>query len=140
MRIPKKTETDVLQVYDTWLHSYLYGDVTTYDQYLDNEYHFIGSTNNEEFLSRKDTTKFFEETAEQFAGKTELRNENKTLEQFGELVFITHFFDAWFLSEADWVYYGRFRFSSVLRNKRRVGGLFTSTSRCPTAKLRKERP
>ncbi len=118
MKLTKETENEVLKVYNTWLHAYLTGDVKTYDQYLDDAYHFIGSTNNEEFLSREATTKFFEDTAEQFAGKTELRNESKTLEQFGELIFITHFFDAWFLSEADWVYYGRFRFSSVLRNNK----------------------
>jgi len=115
MKLTKKTETEVLKVYDTWLHSYLTGDVKTYDLYLDDAYHFIGSTNNEEFLSRKDTTKFFQNTAEQFAGKTELRNESKTLEKFGELIFITHVFDAWFLANKTWTYYGRFRFSSVLR-------------------------
>jgi signal transduction histidine kinase/ketosteroid isomerase-like protein len=118
MKLTKETESEILKVYDTWLHSYVTGDVKTYDHYLDDAYHFIGSTNNEEFLSRKDTTNFFRDTAEQFAGKTELRNESKTLEEFGELIFITHVFDAWFLANADWVYYGRFRFSSVLRKNK----------------------
>ena len=110
----EKIKKEVLKIYDKWLHSYLNGDVQTYDKYLDDDYHFIGSTNNEEFLNRKDTTQFFAETADQFAGKTELRNETKTFEQFGELAFITHVFGAWFLSEKEWVYYNRFRFSSIL--------------------------
>ncbi len=46
MKPSAKTEKEVLQVYETWLHSYLTGDVETYDSYLDKEYHFIGSTNN----------------------------------------------------------------------------------------------
>ena len=116
MQLTKKTETEILKIYDTWMHSYLHGDVEAYDSFLDDDYHFIGSANNEEFLNRKDTTKFFEDTGDQFAGKTEIRNETKTLEQFGELIFITHIFDGWFLNENDWTYYGRFRFTSVLKN------------------------
>jgi len=115
MTLTQKIKTEVLKVYDTWLESYISGDVATYDSYLDDAYHFIGSTDNEEFLNRKDTTDFFRITAEQFAGKTELRNEAKTIEGFGELIFLTHVFDAWFLPGKEWSYYGRFRFTSALR-------------------------
>ncbi|WP_178987931.1 ATP-binding protein [Winogradskyella schleiferi] len=114
MKLTKKLETEIWQVYDTWLHSYLNGDVETYNSYLDDDYHFIGSATKEEFLNRKDTTKFFEDTGDQFAGKTEIRNESKIIEQFGELIFITHVFDAWFLHENEWNFYSRFRFSSIL--------------------------
>jgi len=118
MKLTKKEEKDIWQVYNTWLDSYLNGDVETYDSFLDNEYHFIGSTNNEEFLNRKDTTAFFKATGEQFAGMTDLRKETKTLEIFGEHVFITHFFDAWFKNQEDWSFYGRFRFSSVMHKNK----------------------
>ena len=117
MKLTKTLEKAILKIYDKWMHSYLNGDIVTYDSYLDDDYHFIGSTDNEEFLTRKDTTNFFKATSEQFAGKTELRNETTTLELFGELVFITHVFDAWFLNGNDWTYYARFRFSSVLKKK-----------------------
>jgi len=115
MKLTKKLEEEVMQVYDTWLNSYLTGDIKTYDYYFDDEYRFIGSTGNEEFLNRKDTTKFFEVTADQLAGKTDIRNSNKTIELFGELIFITQLLDAWFLNGNEWAYYGRFRFTSVLR-------------------------
>ncbi len=115
MKVDRKTNTEVLQVYETWLHSYLHGDVQTYNSYLDEDYHFIGSAKYEEFLNKKDTTQFFADTGDQFAGKTELRNETKTVEQFGDLIFITHVFDAWFLNGKDWTYYNRFRFSNALR-------------------------
>ncbi|QCX38453.1 GHKL domain-containing protein [Aureibaculum algae] len=118
MKLKKTEENEIRKVYDTWLNSYLNGDVTTYDSYFDDEYHFIGSTHNEEFLNRKDTTHFFADTAEQFAGKCDLRNERLTIEKFGELIFITHLFDAWFINGTDWAYYGRFRFTSALENKR----------------------
>ncbi len=80
MQPTNKIETEVLKIYNTWLFSYLNGDVATYDKYLDDDYHFIGSTNNEEFLNRKDTTNFFKATADQLAGKCQLKNEKKTLE------------------------------------------------------------
>ncbi len=115
MNLAKKEEVEVMQVYDTWLNSYLNGDIKTYDSFLDDDYRFIGSTNNEEFLNRKDTTNFFEATADQLAGKTELRNSIRTIKQIDGLIFITQLFDAYFLNDNEWAYYGRFRFTSALR-------------------------
>ena len=118
MKLSKKQEQEIMQVYDTWLHSYLNGDVKTYDSFLDVDYRFIGSTNNEEFLNKKDTTNFFKATADQLAGKTEIRNSIKTLEQIDGLVLITDLFDAYFLNGDDWAYYGRFRFTSAMRKNK----------------------
>ena len=118
MKLTKKNKEEILKIYNTWMHSYLNGDVATYDSYFADEYHFIGSTNNEEFLNRKATTQFFKDTAKQFSGKTDLRKETTTIEAFDGLIFITHIFDAWFLNGTEWTYYGRFRFSSVLREKK----------------------
>ncbi len=118
MKLTKKIETEVLKVYDTWLQSYLNGDVETYDFYFDDDYHFVGSTNNQEFLNKKDTINFFKTTAHQLAGKSQLRNETKVIEKFEELVFITHLFDALFLNGTDWNYYGRFRFTNALKNNK----------------------
>ena len=115
MKLTKKQETDIWQVYDTWLHAYLNGDVVTYNKFLDKDYHFIGSTNNEEFLNKKDTAQFFKATADQLAGKCDLRNETKIIEKFEGLIFVTHLFDAWFKTENDWAYYGRFRFTNTTR-------------------------
>ncbi len=115
MKLTKKQEQEIMQVYDTWLKSYLNGDIKTYDSFLDVDYRFIGSTNNEEFLNKKDTTNFLKATADQLAGKTEIRNSIKTIEQLDGLVFITDLFDAYFLNGNDWAYYGRFRFTSAMR-------------------------
>ncbi|PTX44368.1 phospho-acceptor domain-containing protein [Christiangramia gaetbulicola] len=114
MSITQKQKNEILNIYQKWLDSYLNGDIDTYDSYFDDNYHFIGSTNNEEFLNRKDTTEFFRKTTDQFAGKTDLRNNITTIEKFGDVIFLTHLFDAWFMDEGDWTYYGRFRFSNAL--------------------------
>ncbi|MEN2284344.1 ATP-binding protein [Algoriphagus sp. SE2] len=117
MKINKIEENEIWQVYNTWLTAYLNADVKTYGTYLDEDYHFIGSTNNEEFLNRDDTKTFFERTGEQFSGIMDLRNEVKILEVFDRSIFITHFCDVWFLNDKDWAYYGRFRLSSVMLKK-----------------------
>ncbi|MCF6224477.1 MAG: ATP-binding protein [Flavobacteriaceae bacterium] len=118
MKLTKKVETEVTKTYDNWLHSYLNGDVKTYDFYLDKDYRFIGSTNNEEFLNKKDTTKFLAKTADQLAGKTDIRNNVRTIDSLEGIVFITDLFDAYFLIGKDWTYYGRFRFTSALSKKK----------------------
>ena len=84
------------------MNSYLNGDVKTYDSFFDDKYHFIGSTENEDFLNRKDTTRFFKDTAEQLAGKVEIRNNQRTIEKFDGLIFITERFDAYFLIAGEW--------------------------------------
>ena len=117
MQLEKDLEKHTLEIYKKWLKAYLNADVKTYDYYFDDRYHFIGSTNNEEFLNRKDTTLFFEQTADQLSGKCDLRNESYTLEKFESQIFITHIFDAWFLNEGNYTYYGKFRFSSIMREK-----------------------
>jgi hypothetical protein len=62
MRPTVKQRAEVLRVYDIWLKAYLNGDVLTFDFYFDDEYRFIGSTDNEDFLNSADTTKFFAAT------------------------------------------------------------------------------
>ncbi|MFT7071745.1 nuclear transport factor 2 family protein [Patiriisocius sp. Uisw_017] len=118
MNLTKKEKQDILKVYDHWINSDLNGDVKTYDSYFDDAFHFIGSTANEEFLNRNETTNFFKTTAEQLSGKTKLRNETKIVEKFGELIFITHLFDAWFLKDKEWIFYERFQFTNALQKNK----------------------
>ncbi|MBK7380181.1 MAG: nuclear transport factor 2 family protein [Ignavibacteriales bacterium] len=115
MKLTEQQKSEVMPVYETWWKSYLNGDVKTYDYYLDDDYRFVGSTEAEAFLNRKDTTKFFEATADQLAGKSELRNSVLRGEYFDGLIFITELADAYLLSSDEWTFYGKFRFSSVLK-------------------------
>jgi len=115
MELSKELKSEVMQVYDTWWHSYMNGDVKTYDSFLDDNYRFVGSTDAENYLDRLDTTKFFEATAYQLAGKCQLRNRTINLEIINELIFITDMADAYFLYDTEWSYYSKFRFTSVLK-------------------------
>ena len=124
-----------MQVYETWWHSYLNGDVDTYDYYLDDDYHFVGSTNGEEYLNRESTTAFFKATAHQLAGKAELRNRSKTIEELeGGLVLITEVADAYVISQPEWVFYSRFRFTSIMRKRKRGWRFFYQHFSAPDTK------
>ena len=117
MKLSKQQESELLKAYNRWWHSYLNGDIETYDSFFDDEYHFVGSTDGEEYLDRENTTAFLRATANQLAGKAELRNLQRAIETLDEgLVLITDLADAYVLSEGEWVYYSRFRFSSLMRN------------------------
>ena len=115
MKLSKQEEKELLQVYDVWWVSYLNADIKTYNSYLDDDFRFVGSTDGEEFLDRKDTTAFFEATADQLAGKAKLENIDRTMEAFEGMVLFTDLADAYILDGTEWVYYARFRFTSLLR-------------------------
>lgn len=116
MQLDKDLKKNILYVYQKWLNNNLNGDVKTYDVFLDNDYRFMGSAAQEEFLNRKYIVKFFANTGDQFTGKTEIRNKLIIVEQFRKLHFISHILDGWFLQKKIWNFKSRFRYSSVLEN------------------------
>src|SRR5690606_16391068 len=78
--------------------------------------YFVGSTNDEEYLNKKETTAFYKATSDQLAGKAELRNLKRTIEELdGGLVLITDLADAYVISKHEWIFYSRFRFSSLMK-------------------------
>ncbi|MBK9569731.1 MAG: nuclear transport factor 2 family protein [Chitinophagaceae bacterium] len=123
MKLNKKLEAEVIQVYNTWWDSYLNGDVKTYDSFLEDDFRFIDLQKQKLFLNRKEATKFFKTTAYQFAGKIEKRNSSIKIEPVDGLVLITELSDAYFLNGAEWVFYSKFRFSSLLK-KNKLGWKF----------------
>ena len=117
MKLTKEQEAEIIPIYKEWWHSYLNGDVKTYEHYLDDDYRFVGSTVAEDFLNKRDTTQFFNATADQLAGKTQKRNSKLTTEYYNGVVFITELADAYLLFGDEWTFYGKFRFSSMLRKR-----------------------
>ncbi len=114
MKLSKKEENEILQVYDTWWHSYLNGDLNNYDAYLDDEFRFVGCTDEEEFLNRSEAISFFRATADQLPGKAKFENIDKTMEALGGMVLITDLADVYILDNEQWVYNARFRCTSLM--------------------------
>ena len=110
----QSAKIEIKQIYHTWFQAYINGDVQTYGSYFNDDYRFIDSTRNEEYLNKKNSILIFEATAHQFSAKIDSRKVDWTISQYGSLYSITHFVEAYFLHNNNWDYYSRFRFSSVV--------------------------
>ena len=118
MKLTKKLEAEVRKLYKAFWDSYINGDLKTYASLLDADFTFIGSTEAEPLLNKKDSIKFLQATAEQLRGKAEFRNRNINTETADDLVLITELCDGYILIGSEWNFYSRFRLSSLLKKKK----------------------
>src|SRR4030095_8167780 len=79
---------------------------------------FIGSTEAEPLLNKKDSIKLLDAVKEQMAGKAEFRNRNIKVELVDELILVSELCDGYILIGTEWNFYSRFRLSSLLKKKR----------------------
>jgi len=80
MLLNKKLENEVLIIYEKWLEAYLNGEVETYDSFLEDDYHFIGSSHVKEFSKT-----FFDMS----------RDEDTLFQKLGEQIYIISKISNW---------------------------------------------
>src|SRR5687768_12109748 len=114
MKLTKKLEVEIRELYQLYWDSYIYGDLATYASLLDEDFKFIGSTEGESLLNKKDALKFLEATTDQMAGKADFKNRIIQVESIDDLILITELCDGYILIETEWVFYARFRLSSMV--------------------------
>jgi signal transduction histidine kinase len=114
MRLTKKLEKEVLEVYNTYWNAYLKGDMKTFFSFLDDNIKMIGTTEHEVFFNKKEVTAYFGATADQVTGQLEMRNRNIKIEPNEELISVTEQLDMFVLIDHEWVFYGKVRLSSLL--------------------------
>jgi signal transduction histidine kinase/ketosteroid isomerase-like protein len=117
MKITKKQEKEIMQVYNTYWESYLKGDMKTMASLLEDDFKMIGSTEAEVFYNRKEAMKFYTATANQIAGTAELRNRKIKIDVVDGLVLITEKMDFYVLIDGEWTFYAKGRLSSFLQKK-----------------------
>lgn len=118
MKLTKNLEAEILRVYNAYWDGYLRGDVESMISLLDSGYTQVGSAETEVFSSKKDAVKFLNDTIDQVAGKLEMRNRSTELEQRGNLILIHELCDVYVLADAEWIFYSRFRASTLMRRAR----------------------
>ncbi len=118
MKLSKLQEKEVMQVYNAYWDNYLQGDVETMQQLLDDDYTQVGSAEGEVFLNKKDAVQFLYDTIDQVAGKLEMRNRSTTMEQQGELILIHERCDLYALADDGWIFYSKFRASTLLKENK----------------------
>ncbi|RLD25469.1 MAG: hypothetical protein DRI54_04800, partial [Bacteroidetes bacterium] len=117
MKISKQQKAEVLKVYKTYFDYYIKGDVNGIAALLDEDFKQIGSAESEVFFNKKDAVKFLLDTIDQVAGKTKIKNRELKVEQLEGLTLVTDLFDIYVLDENNFVFYSKFRASTLMHKK-----------------------
>ena len=117
MKPTKKLEAEIMKVYNTYWGAYLSGDMKTFASMLDDDCYIFGSSENEAFKTKKAALKFYKTTADQIAGKSELRNRKITLKPVGTGIMVIEHLDFFVLIDDIWTFYGHGRISTIFQKK-----------------------
>jgi signal transduction histidine kinase/ketosteroid isomerase-like protein len=134
MKLTKKIEAEILKVYHTYWDSYLKGDVEIMHPLLTDEYTQVGSAEGEVFSNKKDAVQFLYDTIDQVAGKLEMRNRKTILEQLEDAVLLHEFCDLYALANNNWIFYSKFRASTLMRQKKEGWKIIHQHSSFPDTK------
>ena len=74
MKLTKKEETRLIEVYKSYWDGYLTGDVLNMSALLDDKNTQVGSADGEVFFNKADAVQFLRDTIDQIAGKAQIRN------------------------------------------------------------------
>ena len=117
MKMTKKLEEEIRQVYDAFWESLLSVNMRKFNSLLDENFKQIGTTEAEVFFNKKTAAKFLKSTEEQVVGNIERRNHNVKIEPLDKLILIIDQSDAYVKINSDWVFYARARTTSLLHKK-----------------------
>ncbi len=134
MKLSKKTEAEILKKYNAYWKNYIQGDVEAMRLLLSDKYTQVGSAEGEVFSNKKDAVQFLYDTIDQVAGKLEMRNRNTRLELHGNLVFLHELCDVYALSGQDWIFYSKFRATTIMQEIKGVWKIIHQHSSFPDAR------
>ena len=134
MKLSKKTEAEILKKYNAYWKNYIQGDVETMRLLLSDKYTQVGSAEGEVFSNKKDAVQFLYDTIDQVAGKLEMRNRNTRLELHGNLVFLHELCDVYALAGQDWIFYSKFRATTIMQEIKGVWKIIHQHSSFPDAR------
>jgi signal transduction histidine kinase len=114
MKISKHQEAAAIEAYKVYFDSYIGGNAAAIAAMLNDDYTQIGSAESEVFFNRDEALKFLNETIEQVAGKAAFRNRVIKCDWLGEYVMVIDLFDMYVLAEDEWIFYSKFRASTLM--------------------------
>ncbi len=113
MKLTKKLEAEILELYYKYWDAYLNGKMKTMSSLMDKNCQLIGSGMGEVFKNKKDAVKYYTITADQVAGKAEMRNRNISLTAAGNNILVTEESDFYVFMDKSWAFYGQGRVSTL---------------------------
>ena len=117
MTLTKKLEAEILKVYNACWDAYFSGDMKTFASIFDDNCYIFGSSENETFKTKKAALKFYKSTADQIAGKSELRNRKISLKATGTGIMVIEHSDFFVLIDGTWTFYSQGRISTIFQKK-----------------------
>src|SRR4029078_6670947 len=99
--------SEIIEVYKKYFESYAKGDINALSSLIDDHYIQIGSAESEVFCNKRDAMQFINDTIDQIAGKTEIRNRIVKLEPLNDYILVNEFFDMYVLDGNDWSFYSK---------------------------------
>ena len=113
MKLTKKLETHILELYHKYWDAYLNGNMRIMSSLMDENIQMIGSGNGEVFKNKKETVKYYKETADQVSGKSEIRNRNIRVSAAGSNILVIEESEFFVLIDTRWTFYGEGRISTL---------------------------
>ncbi len=117
MKFSKEQEISAIDLYKVYFDSYIGGDIEAITLMLNEDYTQIGSAESEVFFNKEEALHFLRKTIHQVAGKATIRNRLIKCEWLQDYLMVIDLFDMYVLAEKEWVFYSKFRASTLMEYK-----------------------
>lgn len=137
MKLTKKLEAEALKVIDAYWSNYIKGDVKAMTPLLDENFTQVGSAESEVFDNKKDAVKFLNSTIKEVSGRVQMRNRITKAETLNDFILIHDQCNLYILTKKKWVFYAKFRASSLLQKQKGAWKIVHQHSSFPDTKTEK---
>ena len=88
MKLPQNLKTEILKAYHDYWNAYFKGDMQTMSYWMHENIQMVGSGRGEFFKNKKETIGYYKSTADQVAGKADMRNRKISVAMIGDQVMV----------------------------------------------------
>ena len=115
MKLTPELEAEIGEVLETYWNSYFSGDLDTWASFLSDDYKNIGSTEEEIWNSKQEIVDYTRRVYSQMVGMADLRNKKVDITPIPPYFMAHELGDLYINAEGNWVFYAKFRLSSLLK-------------------------
>lgn len=117
MQLTPELEAELRLALDTYWNSYLEGDIETWASYLADEYHNIGTTEEEVWRSKQEILDYTRAVIEQLKGGAQVRNKSFQFFPIDPYIMVHELGDMFLLNEGEWMFYAKIRMTSLMEKR-----------------------
>ena len=118
MQLTPELEAELRLALDTYWNSYLEGDLETWASYLADEYHNIGTTEEEVWQSKQEIVDYTRSVIQQLQGGAQVRNKTFQFYPIDPYIMVHELGDMYLIHQGDWVFYARSRMTTLMVQKK----------------------